>query len=665
MALIIPEDSLTASYPGPDLHYCLQQLPAEFISRQQLSSDINVTGLRYWVCREKRSVLIATLPDDAFNGNPSVNHELLHKHPLVFELIQERNALLPELLQEHASRLLPIVLLLPDNLGAKQTIQLQEQGLLAIGSILLDGALPIVLDRYLGMAASAQVNKIIRGRFNPELVLDNSTENASHSGLAPKLLDTEQELSVTSDWDIKEGSLPFSLRLIFGLSGSGKSLVLVKHAAMLASRYPHSKILVLSHNKAISNQLKQQLTAMGKQTDRIQCHPFLEWCRKLLGGTRRFVYEDQETELFDLMVKRHFEEAGLSRYGLIREINFIKDRMIRTEAEYLSTLRSGQSLALSNPVRKRIWKAMVEVDTHLKDRNCHLWADAPTFLLKAFEDGKTFEPFQHILIDEAQYFAPSWIKVIKQALANESQLFMTSDPDQGFYNRNLDWKETGLDFRGRTIRLTHNYRCSPAISRVVDTFRLHRLMEQNNYSLYSINHIDPIDPEDHPQLLHFPTQEDQKNRLFSEINQLLKQGYKPSDILVLNADKQSTRFMAQEIRQALKIKATTLTGSMSVDTDNLRLCDLESATGLESKVVFLTGLEKIFDLESDKTISERERHSIRTTNTYMLHMAMTRASEHLYLLLTTDHIPEELNIEGLETPTLSAAHRAPVMYINQ
>ena len=665
MALIIPEDSLTASYPGTDLHYCLQQLPAEFISRQQLSADIDVTGLRYWVCREKRSLLIATLPDDAISSDIEIDYELLHQHPLVFELIQERNALLPELLSEHASRLLPIVLLLPDNLKPKQTIQLQEQGLLAIGSILLDGALPVVLDRYLGMAASVQVNKIIRGRFNPELVLTNIAKDETESDLTPTLLDTEQEQSVTSDWDISAGQLPFSLRLINGLSGSGKSMVLVKRASMLATKYPKSKILILSYNKAISNQLKQQLTETGKHTNSIQCHPFLEWCRKLLGGTRQFVYEDQEAELFDLMIKRHFEDAGLSRYGLIREINFIKDRMINTEAEYLGTLRSGQSLALSNPIRKRIWKALVEVDTHLKDRNCHLWADAPAFLLKEFEDGKTFEPFQHILIDEAQYFAPSWIKVIKHALAHGSQLFMTADPDQGFYNRSLEWKETGLDFRGRTIRLKHNYRCSPAISRVVDTFKLHRLMEQVNHPLYSINHIDPIAPEDHPQLLHFPTQEDQKNRLFSEINQLVKEGYHPNDILILNADKQTTRFMSQEIREALKIKATTLTGSMSIDKQSLRLCDLEAATGLESKVVFITGLEKIFDQESDKSISDRERHSLRISNTLMLHMAMTRASEHLYLLLTTDDIPEELDIEGLDIPTLSTTERAPVMYINQ
>lgn len=662
MAQIIPEDSLTASYPGPELHHCIEQLSSDFEAQQQLTSDIETTGLRYWVSHGKKSALIATLPQDAINKAKPLSYQILHSHPLVFELIEERNSLLPELLRDHAHHLLPIILLLPENLEPKQTIHLKEQGLLAIGSILLENAMPVVLERCLGMTASTQVIKLIHGNFNPELAINHQKQNPPPT---PKLLNLEQQRGLTVDLNKLKKNQPFSLRLVLGLSGSGKSLILAKRAAMLANRNPKSKILVLSLNKATNNQLKQQISSLSKHASSIHCHPFLEWCRKLLGGTRQFVFEDQEPELFDLMIKRHFENADLSRYGLIKEVNYIKDRMITSEAEYLTTLRSNQSLALSNPIRKRIWQASVEIDTHLRDRNCYLWADAPAFLLKEFDEGKTFEPYQYVLIDEAQYFAPSWIKLIKRAMSNHSQLFMTADPDQGFYNRSLNWKETGLDLRDRTIRLTKNYRCSPAISKVVDSFRLHRLMEQTHFPLYSINHIEPIPPEDHPQLLHFPTIEDQQNRLFSEINQLLKQGYSADDILILNAGKQNTRFMAQEIRQALNISATTLTGSLPTTDKSLKLCDLEVATGLESKVVFITGLEKIFNLETDKAISEREQHSLRNTNTHMLHMAMTRASERLYLLITTPKIPEELIIEGLDIPTFSAEHRAPVMYINQ
>ena len=662
MAQIIPEDTLTASYPGPELHHCIELLSSDFSAQQQLSSNIETTGLRYWLSHGKKSVLIATLPVDAMSRPNPLDYQALRRNPLVFELIEERNSLLPSLLREHAHNLLPIILLLPKNLEPKQTIYLKQEGLLAIGSILLENALPIVLNKCLGMSASSQVIKIINSRFNPEFILKSTKQD---SNLAPQLLDLEQQKSLTVDLNHPETNQPFSLRLVQGLSGSGKSLVLGKRAALLANRNPKSKILVLSLNKATNNQIKEQIQSLNERTTSIHCHPFLEWCRKLLGGTRQFVFEDQETELFDLMIKRHFEDQNLSRHGLIREINYIKDRMITSEAEYLDTLRSSQSLALSPPVRKRIWQAAVEINTHLRDRNCYLWGDAPAFLLKEFDEGKTFEPYQYVLIDEAQYFAPAWIKVIRRAMANQSQLFMAADPDQGFYNRSLNWKETGLDLRNRTLRLSKNYRCSPAISKVVDNFRLHRLMEQTHLPLYSINHIDPIAPETHPQLLHFPTTEDQQNRLFSEINQLLKQGYAANDILILNAGKQNTRFMAQEIRQALNINATTITGSLPTSDDSLKLCDLEVSTGLESKIVFITGLERIFDLETDPTISEREQYSLRNTNTHMLHMAMTRTSERLYLLLTTSRIPDELIIEGLDIPTLSTESRASVMYINQ
>ncbi|PID45930.1 MAG: hypothetical protein CSB47_06385 [Proteobacteria bacterium] len=664
MAQIIPEDSLAASSPGTELHECIRQLPPEYKSWQQLSADIGTTGLRYWVTFENRSILIATLPEGAISLDRQMDQQLLQCHPLVFELVMERNALLPDSFKEHIHQLLPIILLLPGNLAEKQTVYLKHQGLLAIGSaLLLDDAMPLILERCMGIATSEQVTKVIHGRFNPELTITTEKQTNKLDSPVPTLLDEVQEKALTAGLRAYDTTHqhPFSCWLVQGVAGSGKSLILAKRAALLAKRHPQSKILVLSHNKALSNQLKRQIGDFNN----IQCHPFMEWCRKTLGGTRRFVFEDQETELFDLMIKRHFEDSDLTRYGLIYEVNFIKDRMISSETEYLSTLRSSHSLALSNPVRKRVWQAMVEIDTHLRERNCYLWADAPAFLLQAFEEGQTFEPLQHVLIDEAQYFTPVWMKVIKRAMSPNAQLFLTSDGDQNFYSRSLDWKATGLDFRGRSIRLNKSYRCSLAIARMADHFRLHRLMEQPNYPLYSINHIEPIPPEDHPQLLHFPSKEDQKNRLFSEINHLIKRGHSASDILVLTTDKQNTRFLAQELRQSLSINTTALTGSMIADDDSLKLCDLETATGLESKIVFITGLEKLLESEQDPRISERERHSLKASHTHLLYMAMTRASQRLYLLVTTPKVPDELLIEGLAIPTSASEYRAPVMYINQ
>jgi len=642
----------------------MQSLDEAIVCRQQLSGAFELTGLRYWVRQGKRSLLLATLPDQSISTDIELNTEQLAKHPLIIELLAERDALLPASLQSHAHQLLPIVLLLQDNLAAKQTIHTKELGILAIGGVLINGAMKMVFDRCLGIAASEQVNQYIRAQFCPELLIDNSANDLQPQKL--KLLDLEQEICLKKGLNTKSNASqsPYSLNVVTGVAGSGKSEVLIKRTIMLSEKKPNARILVLSHNKSISNALKKSIASQTKKSDGIQCLPFLEWCRKLLGGTWRFIYEDQETELLDLMIKRHFEQEELSRHGLVREINFIKDRQIETETDYLNTIRSSRSFALSNPIRKRIWQAMVDVDTHLKDRNSSLWGEAASFLIKALDDGKIVEPYTHILVDEGQYFAPVWFKLITRLLAPQGELFIAADSDQGFYNRSIEWKETGIDLRNSTTRLRNHYRCSPAISRVVDEFRLHRSMEELKAPLHSINNFEPIKPEDHPQLLHFPTREDQQNRLFSEIHQLIQSGYEANDILILNADKQTTRFLAQEIRQTLSIRATTLTGSVIIEDNTIKLCDIESATGLQSKVVFITGLENIFNAEQSTELSERERHSLKTDNTHLLHMAMTRASERLCLLISTKQVPDALIIEGLDTPTLSREYLAPVMYLN-
>ncbi len=664
MAQIIPEESLTNSHPGPQLHFCLSELDDSFICRQHLASRIELTGLRYWVKHHKKSLLLATFPEQSISKEHKLDKEKLIRHPLVTELINDRNALFPDSLQNHTSQLLPIILLLPENLAAKETIYNKEVGVLAIGGVLINGAMPVVFKRCLGIAASEQVNQILLSRFCPELLIKESIPKVQPSRL--KLLDLQQEIALKKDLTEKSisSASPFSLNVLTGVAGSGKSEILIKRAVLLLEQCPKARILVLSHNKSMSNTLKQSIGLLSNNSEAIQCLPFHEWCRKLLGGTWRYVYEDQEIELFDLMVKRHFEHEPLNRIGLIREINFIKDRNIKSETDYLNTIRSSNSLALSVPLRKRIWQAMIDIDTHLKDRKSSLWGDAAAALLKAVDDGKTIELYTHILIDEGQYFAPVELALIKKLLVPQGDLFITTDPEQGFYNRNIDEELSDLSKNEHTTQLVQHYRCSPAISRVVDQFRTHRSMASLEQPMYSIKQSEPIKRENHPQLLHFPTKEDQQNRLCSEIHQLIQRGYEANDILIINADIQSTRLLAQEIRDALHIRATALTGSMIFEDNTLKLSDIKSATGLQSKIVFIIGLENIFDEEQSTELTERERHTLQSDHTHLLHMAMTRASERLYLLISTEKVPNSLILEGLDTPTLSNEHLAPVRYLN-
>lgn len=91
--------------------------------------------------------------------------------------------------------------------------------------------------------------------------------------------------------------------------------------------------------------------------------------------------------------------------------------------------------------------------------------DIPRLLWKATEDGShQLPPYYFILIDEAQFFAPLWMRLLQKALVQRSgNLFLVADPTQGFLGRGASWRSLGLDARGHTHHLRKSYRTTREI----------------------------------------------------------------------------------------------------------------------------------------------------------------------------------------------------------
>ena len=658
MATIIPNIPTGNDSVQDGLRSCLLTLADEqSMCIHQSLAPFSGTSTCYWIQSQRRNTLLAALDVNQLPDMEIPDADTLVASPAITALIEQRNALLPDALQKHAHHLIPIILFCPDTLESRQTLQLREQGLLAVGTVLLEGALPVILARQPGIAASQSAIQHIHSCFLRESCFSAPNRKT------PLLLNTDQEQALYSGLFDNDTAHP-PPRSLTGVAGTGKTQVLINRAALLRKCYPDQRVLILSFNKAVNNLIRAGITGLTHLSNGLECYTFNDWARKRLGGTGVFVQPDEELALFDLMMKRHFEDADLSRYGLMSEIRFIKDQMIQTETEYLNTLRSKNSLALPAPIRKKIWQSMIDVDTHLKDHNKRLWGDLPVVLLEKLENDTATQDYQHILIDEAQYFPSSWFTVLKKVLAPRGQFFLSIDSDQDFQSNGLSWQEIELTQKD-TLRLQVNYRMPPAIKRLADAFRKRREAEALMHPLYSISHADPITESDLPTLLHFPCEEDQEHRLFSEINKLIGEGYQPGEILILNANKQSTRFLAQEIRDNLGLRAVTLTGAMQADDPQvIKLCDMEAATGLESRVVFIAGLETMFDQEQNLSTNKRELNALQKQHTRLMHVAITRAKERLYLLITTRHVPDDLLLEEINKPTLARRPLAPVMQLS-
>ncbi len=678
MAVALPKYAVAADDVATQLYtHLTSSLADDYKIYQNLSTNDLPAGTLFYLQRKRRSLFIfichekMQLKDLAQLTNKEI---LSYKTEALQKIVHFQQSLLPDKLQRHANVLAPFIIILPDSLDAKTQFHLRSGGIHIFGhDALIPQSLSLLVDRYLGMSLSRHALNYMRCRFSPESAISKNQSlhqiNQQHVSLklGHFLLSEEQEIALKQDLVLKaEDASPnnYNLRLIHGTAGSGKSLVLLHRAKLLRDLYPDKKILVLTHNKAINHYLKSRYQSLFSHQEN-ECHPFMEWCQRQWKWTHRFVYEDEVMDVVAQMLERHLRGTIFTRHLFLREINFIKDRLIFTENDYLKVSRSGQAYSLGRELRERVWRAVLDFDTELKSRHILLWADLPRLLWRDMEEGKTnIEQYDHVLIDEAQYFAPIWFELIKKAIKPKvGQLYMVADPDQGFLNRSLSWKETGIDLRNRTIRLQRNYRSNPLILKVADEYRLNRIPDETEHMLAIQSCADV--PEENciaPMLLHFHHQSDERNRLLSEIHSLLQQGTAPQDILILDAASFSVRPLLQTIKNSLNQSACILTDPYW-DEKGLRLCELEAATGLESPVVFITGLQALFDNEKRTGIGDRERHALIIENTRKLYMGMTRASSKLILLLTSNVIPKSLRIKEMDIPSISSTELASVRYL--
>ena len=76
-------------------------------------------------------------------------------------------------------------------------------------------------------------------------------------------------------------------RLIFGVAGSGKTLILLARAKTLANCLAHPRILILCFNKVLAAELRSRLhgdTRNPHYRDRIKVMHFHAWAKSVLGA---------------------------------------------------------------------------------------------------------------------------------------------------------------------------------------------------------------------------------------------------------------------------------------------------------------------------------------------------------------------------------------------
>jgi|GEM_PF-876013 len=464
-------------------------------------------------------------------------------------------------------------------------------------------------------------------------------------------LDFHQESITKTDLYIpekhKEISKDFSIRLVNGVAGSGKTLILLYRAKMLTDFFPHSKILILIHNRPVTQELRYKFNHICKnRSNNVEIKTFFSWCYKHLGNMN-ILPEWEYKKLIKMVHERHFKKSMITPDRLDDEFNFIKDHMIFNSKQYMKADRTGRGFALKKTEREKVFDAMTLFDMYVKKAGKLTWLDVPRILLEKYKEEKvTIAQYDHILIDEAQFFAAIWFELVKIALKKKNgQLFLAADPNQGFLKRKLTWSKAGLNVRGRTQRLRKSYRTTRENLESANQIKNLLIEEKEKEEEYLLPDYENMRPGKQPVLIKVDSAQDEVVRAVNEIKQLLDAGCKLYYFLVL--------YTPGINKKKLKNQLINLIGTDSVwdmnnwqqklnpDKKYFRMASLDSATGLEAEIVFILGTGYVFEKEQSLNLCAYEKENEREVNARRIYMAMTRASERV-VMITSLPVPEEL-----------------------
>ncbi|MBE9514107.1 MAG: protein kinase [Chloroflexi bacterium] len=437
------------------------------------------------------------------------------------------------------------------------------------------------------------------------------------------------------------------VRLVRGVVGSGKTLILLLRAKFISEQNPDWRVLVLTYNKSLMKYLRQVFKQIGGDPDRVEIVSFHKWCRDLLPPERPFRNPQDENSLRGLTTNI-LKEANVTTFDpqfLVEEFKWIKEHLRYDDWEdYLDpkkVKRVGRGRGLGrNELQKRqeIYDLFCRYNERLlRDKMCG-WADLPVMVLEAMDKGFIEKAQYHaVLIDEAQDFAPSWFRVAFAMVKPETNMiFIVGDGAQRIYRRDFTWKELGL---GITSQNSHVLRRSYRSTREIIDVALEVIRDSPTLIAELRDAGDSlVEPDKEyaefrhgalPVLLTFESPEKEYAGVAEEVLSLRKQGYLLKDIAVLHRHRDGGEEVARELRRR-GVAYSVIKDTQDLTVSAVKICTLHSAKGLEFEIVFVCGLE---DFKADEPVDTQseEFQQLLDQERKLLYVGMTRARQMLYI----------------------------------
>ncbi|MSS46579.1 AAA family ATPase [Cutibacterium sp. WCA-380-WT-3A] len=279
-----------------------------------------------------------------------------------------------------------------------------------------------------------------------------------------------------------------SFRLSGG-AGTGKTVVILHRAASLARDNPNARIIITTFTKNLANELSENLESLDPTLPRASAlgEPGIyisgidalasavirnagpdaaEAARDVLGDPRTDLTGRTPTRLWqDILDQAQHEVPERLAHHRLLETEYeqiILPNLITTQEQYVRVRRPGRGFRLNRRDRDAIWTL---VSTYRHD--CRIGGTI-SFAEAAAIAGQCLTRHggvaDHVLVDEGQDLAPAHWRLIRSLVPEgPNDIFIAEDSHQRIYGHRLVLSRYGIMTRGRSRRLTLNYRTTAQI----------------------------------------------------------------------------------------------------------------------------------------------------------------------------------------------------------
>lgn len=437
---------------------------------------------------------------------------------------------------------------------------------------------------------------------------------------------------------------------VTGGAGTGKTVTAIHRARHLAERLENaessSKVLLTTFTKNLAKAIEAQVVELAGPPilKKVDVQNVDSLARSVVAATdsgRGLVHgstlvHDTDRRVVDLwkgaaqVSSGDWDAAFLAdEWSLV-----VLGNAIQEEKDYLRVPRSGRSQRLSRLQRADVWLAVEQFRRLMRAQGLITFTELAARAAAALDSDTNLRNtfgYRHAVIDEAQDLHPAHWKMLRALIAPDTDdLFIVGDAHQRIYGRPTPLSRYGVETRGRSRRLTINYRTSREILRWTLKVADPEVDDLDNEA-ETLEGARSVFGGPEPETLAFDGVADENKGIVSVIERWNSDGMKPSDIAVFAYETRHVEDIAHALRDAGVDNAV-----VGADTreeklgDLVRVMTMHRAKGLEFRGVILarTGATEFppkYVTRLKGEAREREMKKLRS----VLYVAGSRARERM------------------------------------